>query len=313
MSELEEDVYGLRWNNNMAVIIITVVSYDYMLQFEKEVKYVWERQWSLMSYLYLAVSSAQATKVLNGFYVVVMPGFAPVGEVSCICLNHRKRQLPFAAKSQLSLTSYLAASISSSTENAFAHHPIEIGHGIILLVQWGLSTYFCLAEVILIWRLYALYNRSKLLLNILLGLFMPIVALYIGMNIFLYSRPSAFSVEEIITPTARYCVASFHMGPMPAIYASIPVICYDILLVALAVAILMKHLKEQRELKRKPNTYVLMIVQYHIIYFVLNLASQIFSAILWANLPVRSPMILERSALKRTRVDVGVESGVAVQ
>ncbi|KAG1738118.1 uncharacterized protein EDB91DRAFT_1249434 [Suillus paluster] len=53
MSE-QEDVSALRWNNNVAVII-TLVSYDYILQFGKEVQFVWEKQWSPMSYLYLAV------------------------------------------------------------------------------------------------------------------------------------------------------------------------------------------------------------------------------------------------------------------
>ncbi|KAG1800183.1 uncharacterized protein BJ212DRAFT_1591543 [Suillus subaureus] len=57
---------------------------------------------------------------------------------------------------------------------------------------------------------------------------------------------------------------------MPAVYASIPVICYDILLVVLAITVLGKHLKERKELKMKPNTYVVMIVRYHVIYFVLH-------------------------------------------
>ena len=49
--------------------------------------------------------------------------------------------------------------------------------------------------VILIWRLHALYNRSKRLLYVLLSLFLPIVALSIWIDIYLYSRPSAFSGE----------------------------------------------------------------------------------------------------------------------
>ncbi|KAG1738117.1 uncharacterized protein EDB91DRAFT_465480 [Suillus paluster] len=151
-------------------------------------------------------------------------------------------------------------------------------------MEWCFSTYFCVAEVILIWRLYALYNRSKLLLYVLLGLFLPIVALYIGMDIYLYSRPLAFSVTEIITPNTKYCAVSFNMGPMPAIYASIPVICFDIFLLSLSVAILVTHLKAQRTQKMRPNAYVLVIVRYHVIYFVLNVTSQILWAILWVNL-----------------------------
>jgi hypothetical protein len=82
-----------------------------------------------------------------------------------------------------------------------------------LLMQWGFSVYFCLAEgksyihsrifacthfgpaVILIWRLYALCNQSKRILYILLGFFLPIVALYIAVDIFLWSQHSAVSSE----------------------------------------------------------------------------------------------------------------------
>ncbi|KAG1735894.1 uncharacterized protein EDB91DRAFT_1337523 [Suillus paluster] len=235
MSE-EQDVYALRWNNNMAV-----------LQFEKEVEFVWERQWSLMSYAYLVVR-------YFGLFLAMLCAFW----------------------------------------GGLLYMPKSVSYGIILLIQWGFSAYFCLAEVILIWRLYALYHQSKLLLYVLLGFFLPVVALYIAVDIFLYSRPSAFSVQETITPHAKYCEASFNMGPMPAIYASIPVICFDILLAILAVVILVKHLRERREVNMKPNTYVVMIVRYHIIYFVLNLASQVFSAIMWADLsmPVLSLIVL---------------------
>ncbi|KAG1734066.1 uncharacterized protein EDB91DRAFT_1084210 [Suillus paluster] len=191
MSSEEDVVSALRWNNNMAVVILTLVSYDYILQFEKEVKYVWVRYFGL-------------------FLAMV-----------CGCC-----------------------------------------YGLVVLVEWGLSVYFFVAEVILIWRLYALYNQSKLIL-----------------------RPAAFSVVEITYPHANYCTSSFNIGPMPAIYASIPIICYDIFLVVLAAVILVKHMKERREVRMRPNTYVVMIVRCHIIYFVLNLTNQILSALLWINLP----------------------------
>ncbi|KAG1735863.1 uncharacterized protein EDB91DRAFT_541752 [Suillus paluster] len=148
------------------------------------------------------------------------------------------------------------------------------------------------SPVILIWRLYVLSNKSKLLLYGLLGVFLPIIALYVGMDIFLYSRPSAFSVKELVTENFTYCAISFNMGPMPATYASIPVICFDIFLVILAAAILVKHIKGRREMRMKPNTYVLMIVRYHILYFVLNLATQIFLVIVWANLPIAASSLL---------------------
>ncbi|KAG2035125.1 hypothetical protein BDR03DRAFT_1012819 [Suillus americanus] len=275
MSGLEKSLYALDWNNNIAgssalletnhraklryfpVVIITLITYEYVLQFDKEVTFVWERQWSVMTYLYL---------VVRYFGIVLAMICAIWGECS------RLTQIQ---------------PILYSTETSFAHREIQKGYDMLLFMQWGFSAYFCLAEVVLIWRLYVLYNQSKLILYILLGLFLPVIALYIAMDIFLWSRPSAMTVQEIIiTPNMKYCTAFHHIGPMPAIYASIPIICYDILLVALAIAVLGKHLKERKELKMKPNTYVVMIVRYHVIYFVLNLTSQIIMVVLWAHLPI---------------------------
>ncbi|KAG1867325.1 hypothetical protein F4604DRAFT_927834 [Suillus subluteus] len=223
MSELEESLYALDWNNYISVATITTISYEYVLQFEKEVAYVWGRQWSVMTYLYFAT---------RYFGILVV--------MTCACWG------------------------------GLFYIPEAVSYGIFLFMQWGISAYCALAKVILIWRLYALYGQSKLILYVLSGLFLPVVALYIAMDIFLWSRPSAISVQEvIITPNIKYCEAVFHIGPMPAIYASIPILCYDILLVVLAIVVLVKHLKERKELKMKPNTYVVMIVRYHVVYFVM--------------------------------------------
>lgn len=158
-------------------------------------------------------------------------------------------------------------------------------YALAVLLEWGFSFYFLLAEVILIWRLYALYNRSKFLLYLLVGLFLVIAALSIGIDIYLYSRPEAFSVKEIVTPNVNYCTSSFNIGPMPSIYVSIPIICFDIFLVVLAVLNLMKHLRERRRIQIKPNTYVVLIVRCHVIYFLLNLTNQVLLTVLWANIP----------------------------
>ncbi|KAG2137573.1 uncharacterized protein EDB93DRAFT_758245 [Suillus bovinus] len=240
MSGLEESLYALDWNNKMSIAVITMVSYECILQFDKEVTFVWGRPWSMMSCLYLAVR-------YFGLLVAIISG--------------------------------LWGGLFYMSE--------AVSYGTFLFMQWGISVYSCLTKVILIWRLYALYNQSKPILYVLLGLLLPIVALYIAMDVYLWSRPSAISMQEIIiTPNIKYCTAFFHIRPMFAIYTSIPAICYDILLVFLAIAVLVKHLKERKEIRMKPNIYIVLIVRYHVIYFILNLTIQIFTAILWANIPM---------------------------
>ncbi|KAG1855200.1 hypothetical protein DFJ58DRAFT_745555 [Suillus subalutaceus] len=258
MSGLEESLYALDWNDIISVAIITLISYDYILQFEKEVTFVWGRRWSVM---YISIPCCSI------FWY-------------CPCNVRRGGCILQMVRCILMLTSRICA-----IWGGLIYMPEAVSYDMFLFMKWSFSVYLCLTEVILIWRLYVLYNQSKLILYLLLGLFSPVVVLYIGVDIFLWSRPSAVSVEEIIiTPTIKYCTTFYHIGPMPALYASVPVVCYDIFLVVLAIAVLRKHLKERKEFRMKPNTYVVMIVRYHAIYFVLNLASQIYLAISWANL-----------------------------
>lgn len=254
MSE-QEAIAGLRWNDSISVALFTVMSYEYLLLLDKEIKYVWQRPWSVMSCLYLVV-----------------------------------RYLG------------LSLAITWGCWGGMFYIPESPCYDILVVLEWGASIYFCFAEgkscsqhlsvrtdfsstAILIWRLYALCNQSKLLLYVLVGSFLPIVAVLIGTDIYLYSRPHAFSVKELVTPNTKYCTFSFNIGPMPAIYTSIPIVCYDAFLVILAAATLVRHLKEQREYRMRPNAYVVMIVRYHIIYFVLNLTNQVMMVILWAHIP----------------------------
>lgn len=205
MSE-QEVVSGLRWNNNVSVAMITLISYEYLLLLDKEVKYVWKRPWSLMSCLYLVVR-------YFGLFLALLCGFW----------------------------------------GGLLYIPESPCYILVVIIEWGFSVYFCFAEAILIWRLYAICSQSKLLLYVLVGLFLPIIALSIGTDIYLYSRPNVFSVTEITTPDVKYCTLSFNIGPMPAIYTSIPIVCYDILLVVLAVVILARHLKERREVHMRAD------------------------------------------------------------
>ncbi|KAG2072397.1 hypothetical protein BDR04DRAFT_1230533 [Suillus decipiens] len=232
-------VAGVRWNNNISVATITVISYDYLLLLEKEVKYVWNRPWSPMACLYIIVRYL-------GLFLALLWGFW----------------------------------------GGLLFMPEPVSYNLVVFLEWGYSAYSCFAEVILIWRLYALYNRSKLLLRVLLGLFLPIVAVSIATDVFLYSRSNVFSVQEIITADARYCTFLFKWGPLPVTYMSIPIVCFDILLLTLAAAKLIKHSRERRRIKVRTNTSISIIVRLHILYFVLNLINQIFLVILWADISV---------------------------
>ncbi|KAG1867244.1 hypothetical protein DFJ58DRAFT_742948 [Suillus subalutaceus] len=239
MSTLEQSLYALDWNNNTAVVIITLITYEYLLQLEKEVTFVWKRRWSVMTYLYLVV---RYFGIVLAMVCAVWGGliYLPEAVMVCFCSCNGVFLYIFAWRKLF----------SSGVFTSYTTNP---------------SSYF-----MFYW-----------------GFLLPVVALYVVMDAFLWSRPSALSVQEVmLTPNVTMCTTIHHIGPMPAIYFSIPIICYDILLVVLAIAVLGKHLKERKEARLKPNTYLVMIVRYHVIYFVLNLASQAIMAILWAHTPI---------------------------
>ncbi|KAG2363160.1 hypothetical protein BDR07DRAFT_955077 [Suillus spraguei] len=251
-----ESIYALDRNNSMSVAIITLILYDYVLQFEKEVTFVWERRLSVMSYLYLAVSST----LPNGFMVSLFCCYArsdilvfslqlltPAGEVYFICL---KLSWYVSANAMELFCIFLLGGSHSHLASLCPIRPIQ-AH---TLCSIGVApTCYC-----------DLYSDGYIFMESTLS--------------DLIARNNNGSKHQVL----HGCLPRW---PMTAIYASIPVICYDILLLVLAIIVLGKHLKERKELKMKPNTYVVMIVRYHVIYFVMNLTSQIFMAILWINLP----------------------------
>lgn len=123
MSEQDIDaVVGLRWNDNISVVTITLITYDYILLLEKEIKYVWKRPWTPMSCLYLVVRYL-------GLVLALLWG----------CWG------------------------------GLLYMPESPCYGLAVFMEWGYSAYSCIAEGILIWRLYAVYNCSKLLLRVLLA------------------------------------------------------------------------------------------------------------------------------------------------
>ncbi|KAG1823122.1 hypothetical protein EV424DRAFT_1397834 [Suillus variegatus] len=83
-----------------------MISYEYILQLEKEVKFVWERQWSVMTYLYLAV---RYFGILVAMYVAVL--------------------YP-----------------SDGYWGGLFYMPEAVSDGIFLFMQWGNSVYSCLTK-----------------------------------------------------------------------------------------------------------------------------------------------------------------------
>ncbi|KAJ8595494.1 hypothetical protein M405DRAFT_348658 [Rhizopogon salebrosus TDB-379] len=162
----DQGVTNLYWNNYTSVIIFTLISYDYLLLFEKEVAWIWKRQWSLMSCLYLVVRYL-------GLFLALL----------CGCWG------------------------------GLWYMPESVSYDLAVLIEWGFSVYFCFAEVILICRLSTLYHQPGRLFHVLLAMFLPIVALEIGTDIY-FDRDSTNSGRQVLhpllQPRAYDCDLYFH-------------------------------------------------------------------------------------------------------
>ncbi|KAF8553830.1 hypothetical protein OG21DRAFT_1177121 [Imleria badia] len=125
-SDLQSVLEYFQMNDYIAVVIATAIIYDYLLNFSREVEYVWHRPWTWVSTIFVLV---------------------------------RYTGLSWPILFVLSESSYTGS--------------VKVGTAIILGYAWESLLFFAAADLVMILRVYAMWNRSKRILYILLFLYVP--------------------------------------------------------------------------------------------------------------------------------------------
>ncbi|KAF8452880.1 hypothetical protein L210DRAFT_3639323 [Boletus edulis BED1] len=203
-------------DNYTSIVIVIALSYDYCLTFSKEVTYIWQRPWTRVSTLFLLVSFlafnffAEQTQMSGITRFVTWAGFMPSRFLWAAALLFRARsvcrydiQQP-VSRELLKRTPYMHRMISdvivsvfrTATFGAWAESRYIKGNILYALGELSYAIFWTGADMVMILRVYALYNRSRIILGGLLVLYVvEVVILVVSASI--YSDPKYVKVTII--------------------------------------------------------------------------------------------------------------------
>ncbi|KAH7920646.1 hypothetical protein BV22DRAFT_1180525 [Leucogyrophana mollusca] len=152
----------------------------------------------------------------------------------------------------------------------------SLGFYVILWASAGKSRYGPPGTPIMVLRVFAMYNQSKIILGVLLLFFVPTIVATIVIIAKLLNISMAKSGVIIFDLLGtNYCADVSPLSrsqSLEMVYLFIPRICLDMLLVVLAVGRLVKDAVDNRVPgKWQPNVYLRMLAKDSIMYFLLNL------------------------------------------
>ncbi|KAF9237825.1 hypothetical protein BU15DRAFT_62848 [Melanogaster broomeanus] len=196
--------------STMAAVFVTVVAYDYILTFPREVDHVWNRSWTWVSLLFFLINLPELNTVI----------------LDCPLLCYNLEQ-PF---------------------------------------------FFAAADLLMILRVYAMYNKSRLVLGILLASYVPSVVLKFIVTGAFY-KPQ---IDVAVVFGAKICTLSVNIAPTLVAYFAIPQIIFSVLLCGFAVVHFVRgSLQMHRAIKQwRSNRYMELLVQGSLLYFVAYVVSQ---------------------------------------
>ncbi|KAF9232808.1 hypothetical protein BU15DRAFT_67125 [Melanogaster broomeanus] len=165
-------------------------------------------------------------------------------------------------------SSWIHSELSLITDSKFSR-------GIVLynIGSWTFLIFLAVADLLMILRVYAMYNRSRIILFILLGIYLPtVVVLLVAVS--LDENPSSsLLVTSAEVMDVRVCTVTFNGISRIATYLFIPRFILGVLLCILAITqFIRQSLEMHAVLKRwRSNQYMELLVRESILYFVANL------------------------------------------
>ncbi|KAG2126597.1 hypothetical protein DEU56DRAFT_915984 [Suillus clintonianus] len=255
MSLAQPALASLQVSDYLSLTASVVVTYDFLLLLGREVELVWKRPWSLMSSLYVVVRYlGLALAIIDSFW----GGVVNMTSETCYIIER------------------------------WPLHYVYLGLWTLQLLNWGNFVFMIAMEGIMVLRIYAMYSQSKLILGVLLVLFLSVMALTLAIGIKYYGPHSGLILTQFSALNTNFCLDALGTDPMFFVYASIPSVLFDALLVVLATTRLVKHTIEMNQATGgwRINHSMKMIVRDSVLYFVLNLAYKVLNLIPLANIPV---------------------------
>ncbi|KAF9231775.1 hypothetical protein BU15DRAFT_82006 [Melanogaster broomeanus] len=208
-----------------------------VLTFSSEIEHVWKKPWTLVSTLFIVVRYVGLLNVTLGALsgTPFMPG--PV----------------------------ITFVLSTPSPKDFTRTTLY------LIGSWTFLVFLAATDLSMILRVYAMYNRPRLILVILLGIYIPTIAVLVVSAAIYDNTDLSVTPAEVVH--SQSCAATFTTTSSIVAYALIPRFIIGILLFILAVTQFVREsLEMYKAIKQwRSNRYMELLVRESILYFIANL------------------------------------------
>ncbi|KAI9457547.1 hypothetical protein HD554DRAFT_1769883 [Boletus coccyginus] len=233
-SNVQSGLEFLQLNDYISVVIVTAILYDYFLTFSREIDYVWCKPWSWVSIMYILVR-----------YVGLLG------------------------------STFVPGPITMYVHQFTAIHTIRLRHGyskgtvLYLVIYWAFPIFLLSADLVMILRVYAMWNRSKWILSILLFVCVPQVVISFVLAGIYYNPNTYFSVTIIQVGGFSFCNGLSEIPSPLLLGVTIPRFVLGVTLLTLAAIPTLKGSIEMYRATRiwQLNQYVQQLMRDGIFYF----------------------------------------------
>ncbi|KAI9571040.1 hypothetical protein HD554DRAFT_2327130 [Boletus coccyginus] len=153
--------------------------------------------------------------------------------------------------------------------STFIPGPVRVSTATYLLSDWTFPIFLSAADLVMILRVYAMWNQSKWILWVLLFIYVPTV-IFSFVFVGIYNDPNTYlSVTVVQVLDFSVCSASFNGPSTLYLYTTIPGVTLGVALFNLA---LFKTLKQSVQMYRatkqwQPNKYMQLLLREGFFYF----------------------------------------------
>ncbi|KAF9232805.1 hypothetical protein BU15DRAFT_80792 [Melanogaster broomeanus] len=239
--ETQSILAGIQLNDYTSVIIATAVGYDFTRCVL--IEFVWKRPWSWVSTMFNVVRYVGCCNVMLAAFTSTT--FEP-GPVMTYVSTHLM-----------------------VLRNVSIIFKISQGTVLSLIQIWMFPVFLGVADLLILLRVYAMYNRSRIVLAILLVIYIPSTVIFV-IATGIYNDPKLYmSVTNPEVAGFKICVVTYNTTSLFGTYDVIPRIILGILLCGLAIAQFVRQsLQMHKAIKQwRSDRYMTLLVRESILYF----------------------------------------------
>ncbi|KAF9231089.1 hypothetical protein BU15DRAFT_82847 [Melanogaster broomeanus] len=257
-SDLQSILASIQMNDYASVVVASAVGYDYILTFPSEIEYIWKRPWSWVSTLFVVLRYV-------GFFDAILGTFYGSSFVRGPIMTY----------------------VVSTRSPTLFNYVNRQGTVLYLAGSWTFFIFIVIADFLMILRVYAMYNRSRMILSILLVTYIPTVVLLV-VSVVLEGNPKTdLLVTNPEVLDVSFCVVDHISRSRIVAYIFIPRLIFGGFLYILALTQFVRQsLEMHRAIQRwRSNRYMELLVRQSIIYFIANFMYTIATLLSAFNLP----------------------------